>query len=256
MVKSRSENELKLMRKSGQISARAMKKVLEAVRPGVSLIELDKIAEETILRYGGKPSFKTVPNYYWTTCLTINSEVVHGIPRQIKLIEGDILGIDLGAVYRGWHTDTAWSVVVGDNEQSSSSNRKLPFLEAGEKALWNGVAQAKAGNKIGDISAQIQEAIQGAGYSVVKSLVGHGVGKELHEEPEVPGLGKAGTGMVLKENMTLAIEAIYTAGRPEVILEPDGWTISSKDGSTGGLFEMSVIVGKGAAEVLTDWRSV
>lgn len=247
-MRPRTEKELKLMRVSGKITASALKKSLGKVRDGVSLLELEKVAEGEILRLGGKPSFKTVPGYRWATCLTINDEVVHGIPRDIKLKMGDILGIDLGTVFRGWHTDAAWSVVVGE--------KAIRFLQVGEEALWKGIDQVRAGNRIGDISEAIQKTIEGEGFFVVRSLVGHGVGKKLHEEPQVPGYGKKGTGVLLKEGMTLAIEAIYTAGTSEVKLKDDGWTIASIDGSDGGLFEMTVIVGKEKSEVLTDWRKV
>lgn len=265
-MKPRSKGQLALMRKSGEISAKALKNTLAAVKAGVSLLELDAIAEETVLSLGALPSFKTVPGYKWTTCLTVNNEVVHGIPRQIILKEGDILGIDLGAVYKGWHTDCAWSVLVGekvlnsqafqDDKMGGVHDEKVKFLRAGEAALWAGVKKAVSGNRIGDISAAIQAQIEGVGFSVVRSLVGHGVGRELHEEPEVPGFGVSGTGIELKSGMTLAIEPIYTAGSHEVVLDPDGWTIVSKDGSLGGLFEMSVIVAGEKAEVLTDWRKV
>lgn len=248
MVRPRSKDELKLMRKSGQISAMALKKVLKSVSPGVSLLALEALAEEEILKKGGKSSFKTVDGYDFTTCLTVNNEVVHGIPRDIVLKEGDKLSIDLGAIFKGWHTDTAWSVIVGGG--------KSKFLETGEEAMWDGIAQAVAGNTIGDISNAIQTKIEGAGYSVVKSLVGHGIGRELHEEPEVPGIGQKGMGLILETGMTLAIEAIYTEGRAEVATAKDGWTIVAKDGTLGGLFEMSVIVGDKKAEVLTDWRKV
>ncbi len=251
-LKPRTESELKLMRVSGRITAQALKQVLVAVKPGINLMQLEDIAIKAIKSAGGKPSFMTVPghdgkNYQWATCLTVNEEVVHGIPRAgVVLKVGDVLSIDIGAVYQGWHTDAAWSVVV-DKEPSM-------FLMAGEKALWKAIEQAVEGKRVGDISNAIQTVIEGAGCSVVRSLVGHGVGRELHEDPQIPGIGKSGTGPVLKSGMTIAIEAIYTQGRGEVVLEDDGWTISSKDGSLGGLFEMSVIVGKKKAEVLTDWR--
>lgn len=244
----RTAEQLKLMRKSGQITAKALKKAIEAVKVGVSLLEVEKAAAEEIKRNDAKLSFPTVEGYKWATCLTINEELVHGIPRDIKLKEGDILSIDVGALYKGWHTDAAWSVIVGGG--------KSPFLALGEEALWKAINEAKSGNRIGDISQQIQQTIEKAGYSVSKSLVGHGVGRELHEDPIVPGLGKAGTGMVLKENMTIAIEVIYASGNAEVYLSDDGWTYVTQDHSIGGLFEMSVIIGKEGPEVLTDWRKV
>lgn len=251
----RSKGELVLMRKSGEITAKALKAVLKAVKPGITLIELDKIAEAEILKLGAKPSFMTVPGYSWTTCVTINHEVVHGIPRDIKLVTGDLFSVDVGAVLNGWHTDAAWSVMVGQ-ESGVKDQEKTKFLKAGEEAMWQGINQARSGNRIGDIGAAMQKVVEGAGYSVVRSLVGHGIGKKLHEDPEVPGFGRAGKGLPLKKDMTIAIEAIYNQGGPDVVLDPDGWTISSKDGTWGGLFEMTVIVGGEEAEVLTDWRKV
>lgn len=246
----RTPTQIDLMRKSGAITASALKAVLEAVKPGISLIELDKIADDEIVRLGAKPGFKTVPGYSWATCVTVNNEVVHGIPRPIVLKDGDLFSVDVGAVLNGWHTDAAWSVIVGNIKDVEKEN----FLKAGEEAMWQGIAQAKSGKKIGDIGASMQRVVEGAGYSVVRSLVGHGIGRKLHEDPEVPGFGKPGRGLPLKKDMTIAIEAIYNRGSHEVVLEKDGWTISTKDGSWGGLFEMTVVVGAEKAEVLTDWR--
>lgn len=244
----RTEEQLKLIRKSGIITAKALKKAIETAKPGANLLDIEKAAAEEIRRNDAKLSFPTVDNYKWATCLTINDELVHGIPRNIILKEGDILSIDVGALYKGWHTDAAWSLVVGGGSSQ--------FLAVGEEALWKAIKQAKPGNKIGDISSQIQTTIEKANYSVSKSLVGHGVGRELHEDPIVPGLGKMGRGAVLKENMTIAIEVIYASGNAEVFLSDDGWTYITQDHSIGGLFEMSVIVGKEGPEVLTDWRKV
>lgn len=244
----KTPQELELMRKSGLISAKALKKTLEKVTPGVSLLELEEVAEKEIKAHGADSAFKTVEGYQYTTCLTINDELVHGIPRDIKLKEGDLLSIDLGARFKGWCTDTAWSVVVGKESNF--------FLATGEKALWQGIDQAVEGNRIGDISAAIQDAVEGAGFSVSRSLIGHGVGLQLHESPEVPGFGEAGTGIVLKSGMCLAIEVIYTGGRSEVVLASDNWTLVTADHSLGGLFEMTIIVGKQAPEVITDWRSI
>ena len=248
IVFKRSEEELELMRKSGQISAKALKNTLAAVKEGVNLLELEKIAWETIKGLGGEISFITVDDYKWATCLTVNDELVHGIPRDIALKRGDKISIDVGAVYKGWHTDTAWSVIVGEKQDK--------FLSAGEEALWKGIKQAKAGNTIGDISDAIQTTIEKAGYDVSRTLIGHGVGKQVHEAPDVPGFGKKGVGLILEENMTIAIEAIYAEGKAEVFLADDGWTYVTKDHSRGGLFEMSIIVKNGEAEVLTDWRKV
>lgn len=244
----RNKYELSLMRESGRISAQALKEVLQNIKIGITGLELDKIAEITIKSLRGQPSFKTVPGYKWASCITINEQVVHGIPTDRKLEEGDLVSVDLGAVFKGWHSDCAWTVLVG--------SRKEKFLKAGEQALWDGINQAVDGKRIGDISCAIQSRLEGAEYHVVRSLVGHGIGRTLHEEPEVPGYGEKDTGLILKKGMTLAIEVIYAKGTPEVILEKDGWTFSSADGSWAGLFEMTVIVGRQKAEVLTDWRKI
>ncbi len=254
MVKSRTEKELDLIRKSGRISASALKKSLQGIQPGVSCLELEKIAAEEIKSLGGELAFPTVDDYKWATCITINEQVVHGIPTDRIIQPGDLVSIDVGAIYGGWFTDTAWTVLV------PSVNGKDPnkdnFLKIGEQALWEGVKYAVEGRQIGDISSAIQSRIEGAGFHIIRSLVGHGVGKQLHEEPEVPGYGKPHTGLTLKPGMTLAIEVIYSEGTSEVKLEADRWTYSSADGSISGLFEMSVIVGKKFAQVLTDWRKV
>lgn len=247
----RTAEEINLLRESGRITAMALKKAIEAAKVGVSLIEIDKIAEDEILRLGGESSFKTVTGYFWTTCLTVNEEVVHGIPRDIRLNEGDVLNIDLGAIYKGWHTDSAWTIIVGRGD-----SEKERFLQTGEETLWKSIAVARDGQQVGDISATIQEGIEKAGYSVVKSLAGHGVGKKVHEEPEIPEYGKFKTGMYLKAGMTLAIEVIYTRGKGDLYQKEDNWTLASVDHSLGGLFEMTVLVNKDKADVLTDWRKV
>lgn len=255
----RNQEEIRLLKKSGEITAKALKKVLDKVKIGISLLELDKIAEEEIIGLGGESSFKSVPEYKFTTCLTLNEEIVHGLPRPIKLSEGDVLSVDLGVVYPpagGWHTDAAWSVLVSDKEKRKNEKRKEEFLRVGEQTLWEAVQNAVEGKRIGDISAAIQKKIEGQGCFVVKSLAGHGVGRASHEEPEIPTFGQEGTGIKLKRGMSLAIEVIYTASSGGVILEEDGWTIASKKGNLAGLFEMSVIVGKKKPEVLTDWRRV
>lgn len=244
MVK-RNGYELKLMRKSGRIAALALKKALASVKAGISGLELDKIAEKEIYKLGGDLSYKSVPGYRFATCITVNEQVVHGIPTDRIIKDGDLVSIDLAVSFKGWHTDCAWSVLVGFRKEKEN------FLKAGQEALWDGISQAVEGKAVGDISFAIQSRVEGAGYRVVRSLVGHGIGRKLHEEPEVPGFGNKGTGMPLKAGMTLAIEVIYTKGSGEVILGTDGWTISSADGSWAAVFEMSVVVGREKAEVLT-----
>jgi methionyl aminopeptidase len=243
------------MRKSGQITAKALKRVLSEIKPGVNLLHLEAVAVEEITNNGAKLSFPSVEGYFWATCLTVNDELVHGIPRDIQLQEGDIISVDIGAMYKGWHTDAAWSVIVG-SEVGGRGVEKKKFLTVGEETLWKAIKQAIAGNRVGDISAQIQKGVEEADFSVSETLVGHGVGKELHEDPIIPGLGQKGTGPTLQKNMTIAIEVIYASGNAKTELANDGWTYVLSDGSLGGLFEMSVIVSEGKPEVLTDWRKV
>jgi len=244
-MKSRNRYELELMRRSGQIASVALKKALEEIKIGVSELAVNKAAEKEIYKLGGGLSYKSVPGYKYATCITTNEQVVHGIPTERKFEVGDLVSVDLAVVYKGWHADCAWSVLVGEDPQ------KMRFLKVGEEALWDGIAQAIDGNRVGDISSAIQNTVEGADYSVVRSLVGHGIGRQLHEEPEVPGFGQKGTGPLLKTGMTLAIEVIYAKGKPEVVLEVDNWTFSTVDKGWGGLFEMTVVVGKEQAEILT-----
>lgn len=258
MARLKNPYELKLIRQSGKIASAVLKKAIDSIQVGISALEVDKIAEKEIYRLGGDLSYKTVPGYKYATCITVNEQVVHGIPTQRKFIEGDIVSVDLAVEYRGWHTDCAWTVLVrpkatGDRQQGLQGKER--FLKIGHEALRDGIAQAVEGNRVGDISEAIQTKIEGAGYNVVRSLVGHGVGKALHEEPEIPGYGKKGTGMLLKSGMSLAIEVIYTMGNYDLILESDGWTYATCDKSLSGLFEATVIVGS-KTEILTMWKSI
>ncbi|MDP2632210.1 MAG: type I methionyl aminopeptidase [Candidatus Curtissbacteria bacterium] len=248
MSQVKTKEELELMKISGDITARALKKVLENVKPGVMCIDLDKIAEDEIKKREGQSSFKTVEDYKWTICTTIGNQVVHGIPTNRQLQSGDVLGIDIGAIYKGYHSDMAISQAVGE-----VSKNTMKFLEIGYKTLKAAIKAAKIGNRIGDISQTIQLMIEGAGYSIVKSLTGHGVGQELHEEPMVPGFGKRDIGPKILEGMVLAIEVIYAKGSGDVFVEPDGWTISTKDKSLAGLFEQTVAITKDGPIVLTPY---
>ena len=227
----KTDEEIEIMKASGKICAKALKKVLESVKPGVTPIELDNIAEKEVKKGGAELSFTTVDDYKWTTCITINEQIVHGIPTKRKIKEGDILSIDIGALYKEFHSDMAITVPVG---KASSSQKN--FIETGKKTLEKAIAQAKPGNYLGDISSVIQKNIESAGYSIVKNLTGHGVGRDLHEEPMVPGFGEPKTGMKIEKNMVLAIEVIYAQKSGKAILEHDGWTISTQDGSLGGAF--------------------
>lgn len=236
------------MKISGKITAQALKEVLKNVKPGVLMSDLDHVAKNFIEKLGAKSSFTTVDNYKWTTCITKNSEVVHGIPRAIPIESGDIVSIDIGVIYKSLHTDMAITVPVGE-----VSPPVKKFLEIGRSTLEKAIEKTTIGNRIGDISQTVQANIEGSGYSVVKSLTGHGVGHELHEEPPIPGFGKKHTGPSVLKGMTLAIEVIYAQGSGEVTLGKDGWTISTVDGSLAGLFEQTVLVTKSGPIVLTPY---
>lgn len=236
------------MKEGGQKLRCVLNAVLLAVQPGVSKLELDKIAEKEIKNQGGEPGFKKVPNYHWSTCLTVNNEVVHGIPNQDVLKSGDVLGIDLGLYFRGFNTDLAVTIIVGN-----SNRGKDRFLAVGKKALESAIKQTKPGNHVGDISLAIQEKIENAGYFPVKSLTGHGVGRELHEDPSIPCFldKEVKKTPKLAEGMTLAIEVIYNQGTPELVLADDGWTIVTKDGKISSLFEETVAVTGNGPLILT-----
>lgn len=246
----KNAQEIILMKKSGTICANALDEVIKNIRPGITCAELDEIAMQSIESQGATSSFKTVDDYRWTICTTTNNEVVHGIPTQRQLAEGDVIGIDIGALYKGYHSDQAISIAVGSVDRDTET-----FLSVGKNTLKKAIAQAVVGNHIGDVSSTIQNGIEDAGYNVVKNLTGHGVGRELHEEPMIPCFGKPGRGPEIVENMTLAIEVIYAKGSGDVIIEDDNWTISTKDGSLGGLFEQTIQTTKNGPVVLTPYLS-
>lgn len=243
------------MREGGAKLGAILQKLLEAAQPGVSLLSIDEMADRLITEAGGEASFKSVEGYKWATCLCVNEVVVHGIPTARILAESDILTIDVGMIYKGFHTDTAWTKIIA-NSQSRIANReeKTKFLHAGQLALERAINQAKIGNRVGHISQTIQRVIEGAGYGVVRTLVGHGVGRALHEEPQIPGILKTSIELTpkLEEGMTIAIEVIYAAGSPAVVYDnDDGWSIASKDRSLTAVFEHTVAITTEGPIVLT-----
>lgn len=242
----KTKEEIKIMAEAGRTTALALAEVGKHIKKGVSGLELDEVAEKVIRSQGATPSFQTVEDYKYTICVTENELVVHGLPTETPLEEGDIVGVDIGALYKGFHSDMAETFAVG--KLSPDAER---FLKTGKEALEKAVASAKIGHRVGDISGTIQGVVEGAGYSVVRELVGHGVGTELHEDPLIPGVGKKGTGPLLEEGMVIAIEIIYNQGKAPVALLEDGWSIVSKDGSLSGLFERTVAITKKGPVVLT-----
>ena len=246
MIYLKTKEEIKIIAKAGKIAAAVMKEVAKNIRPGAKVSDLDKIAEKKTRSLQAEPSFQKVAGYRHSTCITPNDFVVHGIPGDYILCEGDILGVDLGTYYQGFHSDMAQTFPVG-----KVSQEKKQFLLAGEKALTEAIKQAHVGGRVGDISYAIQTIIEGANYSVVRELSGHGVGRKLHEDPLIPGRGRRGSGEKIKEGMVLAIEVIYNMGKPSIRLLPDGWTIATADASLSGLFERTVAVTDKGPLVLT-----
>lgn len=263
MIDIKTKEEVKIMTHGGKILSETLWEVIKYIKPGVTELELDQLAEKLIIKKGGQPGFKKVKGYFHTICSSTNEVVVHGIPTSYQLKEGDVIGIDCGVFYKGFHTDMSETLRVsaqnstlrhrsGQALKAQSETKK--FLETGKRALEEAIKVAKVGNRIGHISQTIQQIVEAGGYSVVRSLIGHGVGRELHEEPEVPGfLNRAiEKTPLLKEGMTLAIEVIYNMGKPDVVFgNKDGWTISTKDGSISGVFERTVAITSEGPVVLT-----
>lgn len=291
MIELKTGKEIERMRLGGRILAKVLLEVLSHVKPGVSELELNKLTEELILKNGAEPGFKKVKGYHHAICVSTNDVVVHGVPTNYRFKEGDVVGLDCGVYYKGFYTDMAYTLRVqtqnskftlrqaqafgsevfdsetqtrgaqarrGDGERSrtikSQKDKIDVFLETGERALEEAIRVARIGNRIGHISKRIQEVIEGAGYSVVRSLVGHGVGRRLHEEPEVPGFLnlKIEETPLLKEGLTIAIEVIYNLGKSEVVHgEDDNWTIKTRDGSASSTFEKTIAITKEGPLILT-----
>lgn len=253
MIHIKKPEDIEKMRVGGKILADTLYEVLEHIKPGVTELQLDTLAEKLIVKRGGEPGFKKVAGYHHTICTSVNEVVVHGIPTDNVITAGDIVGIDCGVFYKGFHTDMSETIrVKGKGTQKDAAVDE--FLRVGKYALEEAIKVAVVGNKVGHISKTIQELVEKkAGYSVVRSLVGHGVGKKLHEQPEVPGFlrGSIEKTPTLREGMVLAIEVIYNMGEKPVVLAADGWTIETSDGSISGVFERTVAITKRGPEVLT-----
>lgn len=251
----KSKKEIAIMQKGGEKLARIRKRLVRQVKQGVTSEMIDHLAEALIAKEKGVPSFKKIAGYRWATCICPNEVVVHGVPNNKPFRAGDVVGIDIGFYYQGFHTDSAETVLVRScNNQSRAMKQKEKFLKVGEKALRLAIKQAISGNYIGHISQAIQKTVEEQGFNIIKNLVGHGIGKELHEEPEVPGFLKMPIEETprLEEGMTLAIEVIYCRGKPDVIINSDDrWSVITKDKSISGLFEHTVLVGKVSPLVLT-----
>jgi methionyl aminopeptidase len=246
MIIYKSPAEIDLMREAGSILAETLTRLRSMARPGVTLLELDRDADQFIRGRDCIPGFVGYQGYQNAICTSVNDQVVHGIPTNRKLREGDVLSLDAGLIYSGFWADAGLTVGVG---KISAQAQRL--IDVTEQSLDIGIAQALAGNRIGDISAAVQAHVERAGYSVVRQFVGHGIGRDMHEDPQVPNFGIAGRGPLLKAGMVLAIEPMVNAGSPDVALLGDGWTVVTVDHSLSAYFEHSVAITPDGPEILT-----
>jgi len=246
MVNLKTEEELVIIRESAQILGKAHGEVAKLVRPGVKTITLDKVAEEFIRDNGGIPSFKDYKGFPASLCISVNEVVVHGFPGNYEVKETDVISIDCGVQYKGYHSDSAYTYPL-----EGVKSETLLLLERTYESLYRGIAQAKSGNRIGDVAYAIQSYVESFGYGVVRELVGHGVGKKLHEDPEVPNYGKRGKGVKIVPGMVFAIEPMINQGTKSVVQERDGWTIRTADKKPSAHFEHMVAVHAERTEILT-----
>ena len=246
MITRKSPEEIDRMRRAGRLVGHTLSRLVEAVRPGITLLELDALAEKEIRDGGGIPSFLGYHGFPATLCLSPNDWIVHGIPNGYVLQDGDILSIDCGAIVDGWHGDAAVTVPVG---QVDDAARRL--IETTERAMWAGIAQVRAGNRLSDIGHAVEKVAAAPGYGVVREYVGHGIGTRMHEEPQVPNYGRPGRGLRLEAGLALAIEPMVNEGSPDTRVLEDGWTVVTRDGSRSAHFEHTVAITPDGPEVFT-----
>ena len=247
MIVYKSREEIDKMRRAGRIVAATIDAVLEKVRSGTSTKALDAVAERVIRKEGATPSFLGYRGYPASLCASINDQIVHGIPGERIIEEGDIVSLDFGALWEGFHGDSAVSVVVG----RACSPEAQELVRVTEEALNAGIAQIKAGGHLSDVGHAVQEVAEGAGFSVVREYVGHGIGRNLHEDPQVPNFGSPGRGPTMREGLVIAVEPMVNAGGWETVLMPDKWTVVTADGSLSAHFEHTIAITEDGPEVLT-----
>jgi len=247
MILIKSNREIELMKEAGRIVALTHRLLKEALKPGISTYELDVLAEKIIRENNATPSFKGYNGFKGTICASINNVVIHGIPSKKHILKnGDIISIDIGACYKGYHADSAWTYPVGE-----ISEERKRLLKVTEEALFAGLAHAKPANRLSDISHAIEKYVLEHGYSVVKDFCGHGVGSKIHEDPMIPNYGPPGQGPILRTGMTLAIEPMVNVGRPDVVILSDGWTTVTRDGSDSAHFEHTIVITESGYTILT-----
>ena len=247
MIILKTSRELAALRKAGKISQAALKLAGEAVEPGISTWEIDRLVRRYIESAKATPSFLGYQGYPVCACISVNDVVIHGIPQKSQILKkGDIVSIDVGACYQGFHGDNAWTFPCGEISPEARA-----LLDATEKSLFLGIEQARPGNRIGDIGHAVQEYVEARSYSVVREFTGHGVGADMHEDPSVPNFGKPGRGVRLTPGMVIAIEPMINMGRREIEIKPDGWTVVTRDGSLSAHFEHTIAITKEGPVILT-----
>ena len=248
MIVLKTTRELTLMREACRISAGALRVAGAAIEPGITTAEIDKIAYDYIISQGAKPNFLNYEGYPATACISINDEVIHGIPSKKRVIKaGDIVSIDLGAAINGYNGDNAATFACGDISKEAQR-----LIDATRESLYEGIKAAKNGNRVGDISSAVQQYVEARGYSVVREFVGHGVGASLHEAPEIPNYGTAGRGVRLVPGMTIAIEPMINLGQPQINIMPDGWTVKTADGKLSAHFEHTIAITADGPVIMTE----
>ncbi len=248
MIHIKTKEEVELLRENNLLVSATLAEVGRHIKPGVTTLELDRIAEDFIRSHGAVPGFLGYGGFPNTLCVSVNENVVHGIPSNYALKEGDVVSVDCGTIMKGFYGDSAYTFCVGEVAPEVKQ-----LLEVTKEALYKGVEQAVAGNRVGDIGAAVQAHAEHYGYGVVRELVGHGLGKKMHESPEVPNYGRRGTGPLLKEGMVICIEPMINMGSKNVVFERDGWTVRTRDRKPSAHFEFAVAIRNGEADVLTDF---
>jgi methionyl aminopeptidase len=251
MITRRTAEEVEILRENALLVSRTLAEVGKRVNPGVTTLELDRLAETFIRDHGAVPGFLGYNDFPNTLCLSVNDAVVHGIPSKYELQEGDILSVDCGTRYKGYYGDSAYTFAVGEVSEAAKQ-----LLRVTKESLFEGIAQAVEGNRVGDISAAVQRHVEAFGYGIVREMVGHGIGKNMHEKPDVPNYGKRGNGKRLQEGMVICIEPMINEGTHEVFLENDEWTLRTKDGKLSAHYELTVCIKKGKPEVLSTFEFI
>jgi methionyl aminopeptidase len=251
MLYYKTNEEIELLRESSLLVAKTLAEVAKVIRPGITTLDLDRIAEEYARDNNAVPAFLNYNGFPNSVCISVNAQVVHGIPNNTELRDGDICSVDFGIVKNGFYGDSAYTFAIGDVEEETAR-----LLKITREALYKGIEKAVAGNRLGDISHAVQMHAETNGFSVVRELVGHGIGRHLHEKPEVPNYGKSGTGMILKEGLVIAIEPMINLGGKAVVHEKDGWTVRTADRKPSAHFEHTVAIKKGEADILSSFKYI